>query len=153
MDVVKRKISCLMNCPTSSFQRVYGLQHTCLVFNRVAGYKSYLVKLSFPRLLIRSASPATVLSTKRCHRGGLCQAIYTSLKQKRYLSVQYDYNCLLLELYKTGNTATFHPINLFKLSGSLVFSCCKVPYNNFSVIGDKVNVSINKLAARSISTS
>lgn len=56
MDVVKRKISCLMNCPTSSSQRVYGLQHTCLVFNRVAGYKSYLVKLSFPRLLIRSAS-------------------------------------------------------------------------------------------------
>jgi hypothetical protein len=50
-------------------------QHTCLVLNRVAGYKSYLVKLSFPRLLIRSASPTTVLSTKRCHRGGLCQAI------------------------------------------------------------------------------
>jgi hypothetical protein len=153
LRVVKGKMLCLINCPTSSSRRVYGPQHTCLLSNRVAGYKSYFVKLSFPRLPMRSASPTTVLSTKRCHRGGLCQAICISLKQKRYLFVRDDYICLLLELYKTGNTATSHPTNLFKLSGNLVFSCCKVPYNNFSMIGDKVNVSIRRLAARSISTS
>lgn len=60
---------------------------------------------------------------------------------------------MLLELSKTGKTATSHPMKLFKLSGSFEFSCCKIWYNKFSIIGDRVNVSTKRLAARSISTS
>jgi len=38
----------------------------------------------------------------------------------------WDHVSPLLELYKTGNTATSHPMKLLKLSGSLEFSRCRI---------------------------